>query len=141
MDKEANREYHRKYRAENIDKIRESQRKYRIKNRVKVNAYACKYASEHREKMDFFSKRHRDNQRKDVISHYGGRCDCCGENRIEFLAIDHIKGNGRKHREKVGPMICRWLIANNYPEGFRILCHNCNSAIGFYGYCPHEVLI
>jgi hypothetical protein len=31
-----------------------------------------------------------------------------------------------------------WLKRNNYPTGFRVLCHNCNLAIGFYGYCPHH---
>jgi hypothetical protein len=23
-------------------------------------------------------------------------------------------------------------------KGYRVLCHNCNLARGFYGYCPHE---
>jgi hypothetical protein len=21
---------------------------------------------------------------------------------------------------------------------YRVLCHNCNMALGFYGYCPHH---
>src|SRR3990170_1408240 len=25
----------------------------------------------------------------EVIEHYGGKCSCCGENRIEFLCLDH----------------------------------------------------
>jgi hypothetical protein len=25
-----------------------------------------------------------------------------------------------------------------YPPGFRVLCHNCNMAIGLFGVCPHE---
>jgi hypothetical protein len=32
-----------------------------------------------------------------------------------------------------------WLRNQGYPNGFRTLCHNCNLARGFYGYCPHEV--
>jgi hypothetical protein len=31
-----------------------------------------------------------------------------------------------------------WLKRNGYPKGFRVLCHNCNSARGLYGYCPHK---
>jgi hypothetical protein len=31
-----------------------------------------------------------------------------------------------------------WLRDNGWPEGYRVLCHNCNSARGLYGYCPHE---
>ena len=26
---------------------------------------------------------------------------------------------------------------NNYPEGFQVLCSNCNFAKGKYGSCPH----
>lgn len=82
--------------------------------------------------------RHRKN-RQEVISHYGGKCACCGESVFEFLSIDHINGDGRKHREQIKTQdICDWLRKNKYPEGFRVLCFNCNCAIGFHGYCPHE---
>lgn len=70
-------------------------------------------------------------------------CKCCGETTYEFLAIDHINGGGNKHRRdttnKCGSynMYC-WLKRNNYPEGFQVLCHNCNLAKGFYGVCPHQ---
>ena len=78
-----------------------------------------------------------------VFTFYGGNpptCACCGESAIEFLCMDHINGGGEKHRKEVGAgvKLYRWLIKNNYPEGFRVLCHNCNSALGFYGYCPHH---
>ena len=80
--------------------------------------------------------------RRVAISHYGGSCACCGENKIEFLAIDHINGGGNKHRKSItgrGSLnISQWLKKHNYPDGFRILCHNCNMAIGFYGKCPHN---
>ena len=77
-------------------------------------------------------------EREACIAAYGGACECCGETRYEFLAIDHINGGGRQHREKIGNKICRWLVKNNFPPGFRVLCHNCNLSIGHYGYCPHE---
>ena len=32
----------------------------------------------------------------------------------------------------------KWIIENNFPKGFQILCHNCNVAKGLYGECPHE---
>jgi len=70
-------------------------------------------------------------------------CRCCGENSdIRFLAMDHI--NGRSHlpeKEKnlSDVKLAMWLKKNNYPEGeIQILCHNCNSAKGLYGKCPHE---
>ena len=74
-----------------------------------------------------------------VLLHYGHVCSCCGETRREFLSVDHIEGDGAAHRRAVGsgaPMY-RWIIDNNYPDNLRLLCHNCNLALGFYGYCPH----
>lgn len=80
--------------------------------------------------------------RIDVINHYGGKCACCSESILEFLSIDHIDGGGKKHRKEIGGggnTFYRWLIRNNFPEGFRVLCNNCNMSIGFYGYCPHQI--
>jgi hypothetical protein len=76
--------------------------------------------------------------RREALEHYGNKCSCCGEWRIPFLGIDHINGGGRKHRKAIHMPITVWLKRNNYPEGYRILCHNCNLAIGFYGACPHD---
>ena len=78
------------------------------------------------------------------IEHYSGgsnQCGCCGENKIEFLAIDHINGGGRKHQKEIKSKyasLAIFLFRNNFPSGFRILCHNCNSSLGYYGYCPHN---
>ena len=84
-------------------------------------------------------KIYRDRNRLDVIQHYGGKCECCGEDTLEFLAIDHINNDGAEHRRKIGNMsIYLWIIQNKYPDGFRVLCHNCNSSRGYYGYCPHQ---
>jgi hypothetical protein len=65
-------------------------------------------------------------------------CACCGESALEFLAIDHetVKPLDSTHH---GRMLYRWLRDNGYPPGFRVLCHNCNQALGFYGYCSHQV--
>ncbi len=80
-----------------------------------------------------------------VIDHYSqGKkwCGCCGENHIEFLTIDHIFGGGGKHRKEIAPQaglsFYRWLIKNKYPDGFRVLCMNCNFSLGKYRYCPHQ---
>ncbi len=79
--------------------------------------------------------------RAECIERYGNRCACCGETRKEFLAIDHINGGGKRHRKALnlgGSDFYRWLKRNHFPKGFRVLCHNCNLALGFYGYCPHQ---
>lgn len=77
-------------------------------------------------------------ERLTCIQHYGGACACCGESIYEFLSIDHANGGGTKHRKSGISKICRWLIKNKFPPEFRVLCHNCNQAIGFHGTCPHQ---
>lgn len=80
-----------------------------------------------------------------TLIHYGGnppKCACCGEDALEFLCIDHSNRGGDKHRRiinsKGGRDFYMWLHKNGYPKGFRVLCHNCNMALGLYGYCPHQ---
>lgn len=79
------------------------------------------------------------------MKHYGGdtpSCECCNEQRYEFLTIDHINGGGGKHRKELGDRgqsVYAWIISNNFPEGFRVLCMNCNFSNGIYGYCPHVI--
>lgn len=88
-----------------------------------------------------FDKEYNRKIRREVLVHYGNKCACCGESTYEFLAFDHIKGGGSKIRRETGiygSKFTLWLRKNNYPEGFRILCHNCNVAMGLYGYCPHQ---
>lgn len=57
-------------------------------------------------------------------------CMCCGEDRILFLAFDHINGGGLKHYREIRnkySTIVSWMKANSYPPGFQVLCHNCNN--------------
>lgn len=83
----------------------------------------------------------RERVRAGVLEAYGGefpRCACCGTEKTEFLAVDHINGGGNKHRKEINANLYVWLRNNNYPKGFRLLCHNCNFSISAYGYCPHH---
>ena len=84
----------------------------------------------------------RQKARQETIIYYGGKCECCGEDRIGFLTIDHINGGGNAHRrslKKQGAEFCKWLIKQGFPEGYRVLCFNCNCAIYIYGTCPHKM--
>jgi hypothetical protein len=70
--------------------------------------------------------------RNEVLYWYSNglmKCDICGELHIEFLCIDHIDDNGASHRRELGPgggRIYRYLLNNNFPEGYQVLCNNCN---------------
>lgn len=133
------RDYHEKYRNKNRGKIRSYHRKYMSKARKEwKRGYDKKYRETHR---DYLRIKHRDWNRKirlEALNHYGGSCECCGEVRTEFLGIDHIFGGGQAHRKSLTISIYRWLKKNNWPAGFRVLCHNCNLSLAFYGYCPHK---
>lgn len=73
-----------------------------------------------------------------VLTHYGFMCQCCGEAREQFLAVDHINNDGNSHRKALRKTsINPWLVRNNFPPGFQLLCHNCNMAKALYGECPH----
>lgn len=82
-------------------------------------------------------------RRIDAIQKLGGKCECCNETRLEFLAIDHITPIHRKKlnessRHSGDALIEQVRQSGFSKEKFRVLCHNCNSAIGWYGYCPHQ---
>ncbi|KKN70862.1 hypothetical protein LCGC14_0426450 [marine sediment metagenome] len=85
-------------------------------------------------------KARRDENREVVLKHYGGKCICCGENGPCFLAIDHIEGDGNTHRKAIGKYgsgFYKWLVDNDFPKEFQILCHNCNMGKRFNGgICP-----
>lgn len=80
-------------------------------------------------------------RRRQALEAYGNKCACCGTTEETFLAIDHIEDNGNVHRKEIrssgSATIYRWLENNNYPEGFQVLCHNCNHAKSKGG-CPHQ---
>jgi hypothetical protein len=84
----------------------------------------------------------------DALAAYGSKCACtlCPDRGLHhhlFLTIDHIDGGGAEHRRKLpgSSGIYRWLKKKHYPEGFRILCWNCNAARHLNGgICPHEII-
>ena len=86
-----------------------------------------------------YTVRYNRRNRSRALNQYGGKCVCCGETRFEFLAFDHINGGGSEHMRGLGgpEAFIRWLRDNNYPDTIRVLCHNCNTSMGKYGYCPH----
>ena len=141
------------------EKLIEQKRTYEKTHQKERRKWEAKYREGHREELRnrqriynrlyperraLASQKWNQKLRLEVLTAYGGnppRCACCGEGHIEFLGIDHIYGGGHKHRRQIGmgQNLYRWLKANNYPDGYRALCHNCNLSLGFYGYCPHQL--
>lgn len=106
--------------------------------------FASRYKEKQKEiKEQQKEKRHR--YKMIVLEYYSGtkipECKCCREMNLEFLTIDHINGGGNEHRKTMrGQNFYSYLIKNNFPEGYRVLCMNCNWCRGKFGYCPHEKL-
>lgn len=87
--------------------------------------------------------------REIVLKYYGKRCACCEESNEKFLTVDHIDGKGAEHRKSIAKetgankngrnissiRMYAWIIKNNFPALFQILCYNCNCARGFRGSC------
>jgi len=127
----------------NKNECRTNKREYYYKNKKRENIKSRKYYQENRKSVLEVDKKNKHNKKMMVYTHYGGnppKCACCGETELVFLSIDHINGGGSKHRRKVGSgyLLYYWLINNNYPEGFQILCRNCNWAKS-HGGCPHKM--
>lgn len=89
------------------------------------------------------AKEHRDFMKARILSRYGYKCRCCGESNELFLTIDHINNDGNKHRKEMNyRSIYVWLVKNNYPDNFQILCYNCNCGKSRNkGVCPHKEIL
>lgn len=128
----------------------ETEKGQEYKERSKVASKA--WREKNPEKAKATQKRCYEAMRLEVLTHYAGGvspyCKCCGENSLPFLQIDHIDGDGADHRRKLkseigyypgGNNLPYWLKKSNYPEGFQVLCANCNLAKRTGLDCPHKI--
>lgn len=139
------REYSKKWRLKNAEKLKRKARKRYWDNpelyRERARLFRQKNPKKHARDARLYHRK----LKTDALLHYSNgalNCACCGEDRIEFLSIDHVNGGGTAHRKELsqkGTRFYLWLRRNNFPPGFRVLCYNCNIAIGHLGYCPHQV--
>ena len=89
-------------------------------------------------------KQHRSN-RWDCLLHYSPRArpskedPCCvglfpqvcsRDKDTRCLLIDHVADNGAEHRRQIGrssSKLYAFLVRNNFPSGYQVLCHNCSA--------------
>ncbi|MBU2685592.1 MAG: hypothetical protein KKF27_20315, partial [Gammaproteobacteria bacterium] len=123
--------------GENIERVRADQNK---KAKLRYNGDKKKYKCQGAE----WQRKYREEYREKVLNHYGNKCNCCGETTPQFLTIDHIHNDGYTARQKKqhprdASSFYRWLVKTNFPEGFQILCMNCNfGKARNNGICPHQ---
>ena len=81
------------------------------------------------------------NLKKRIMDAYGGICTCCQDDYIGRLTIDHIENNGAEHRRQLGigggRAFYHFLVKNNFPPDYQVLCSSCNLSKHIMGECPH----
>ena len=106
-----------------------------LKDPIARRDYYRKWATENKEKQSIYhsnwSKKKNARLKITVLTHYSvgiPTCARCGITDIDVLTIDHVNGGGTKHRRELSSWgsTYRWLIENNFPTGFQVLCFNCN---------------
>lgn len=106
-----------------IDRLRE---RWEESNKVRMSEYRKKYHKTYSIEI-----------KQEVFSHYCSgdiRCVQCGFQDIRALTIDHVLNDGAEERRKFsgsrrnfgGSKLYAHLKKHNYPEGYQVLCFNCN---------------
>ena len=145
--------------VENGENFLRTEQKKTWEDAVKQKKYYQTHKEERAKKMrEYYNKNGKIIMKKQAIerrikclTHYSNgtmKCACpecyyhTHDCPTEFLTIDHI--NPEYKPDKTGKnsrsrgVDYRWLIDNDFPEGFQILCWNCNCSKGKYGSCSHN---
>ena len=129
-NKETVKENYKKWQQKNKEYCRQKNKEQFKKKKVLGLCTRCgrKNDRNFNECSDCGEKRKRVSEKLklEVFSYYGQKCCLCSNEDLDVLSIDHIKNDGKKHREKISQHLYSWLKKYNYPEGFQCLCYNCN---------------
>lgn len=127
------------YYLQHKSEIYAKNRRWYKANSGKVLASQRIYRKLHPEIIKATVKRSKRSLRLEILSEYGHRCVCCGENREPFLTIEHIGGGGESHRKSVNGEVYRDIRKQGFPKDkYSILCWNCNCSTRFGKLCPHK---
>ena len=127
----------REYYKQQCDTLRAYQRDYYRKHRKERQEYARRYYQEHPNVQVYqatYSHNLSASLKIEVMSYYSNgsiKCAHCGFDNLNALTLDHIADNGAQQRRdlgfpKGGIRMYRWLKANDFPDGYQVLCANCN---------------
>ena len=140
-----NKDYWLKNRDRLAEKNRAKVRKWQKENKPKRNETQRNNTKKQRErdgtsKNAQVNRRRRRRLKQAIVAHYGGACVCCGEHELDFMSVDHINGGGTEHRRTLrgGGRFYKWLMDQNFPDGYQILCFNCNYSKYLGGVCAHK---
>jgi len=114
------REYGKRYYQEHREEVDLKHKAYKKANIDKYREWGRKHALAHNQRLKL-----------EVFTHYSRglpQCANCSERRMSCLSIDHKNGRARTEKMKTGlrgVTFYRWLRTSNYPEGYQVLCMNC----------------
>lgn len=93
-------------------------------NKANRHKYRCSQPIGQAERREFVK-----NAVVNVLTNGEGTCRMCGQGDQDVLCIDHVNNDGAVHRKvdkTSNGRIWDWMIRNDYPPGFQVLCYNCN---------------
>lgn len=128
----------------NAEYRKQYRREYHEENRDQIIARVTAWSKQNPDRRRANAREYYYRIQEQCIAAYGGnKCSCCGETEPLFLTLDHVDSDGSKHRKEIGTTggqkLYRWLIKNNFPKGFQVLCSNCNHGrFRNGGVCPHK---
>lgn len=137
------------YAEKNKEAIIIKRREYYLKNRTTIDVKRKEYRLKHpdrckkRLRESYYkhkdsrlakAKRFRDKRKYAVLLKYSASdtpacCwDGCDINDLDMLTIDHTNNDGAAHRKAMvdSSKLYYWIVKNNYPSGFQVLCANHN---------------
>lgn len=108
----------------------------------RVKQYNRTYREKHKEAIRAENQARHLNVKNKILDHYGNECVHCGYSDFRALQLDHINNNGNVERKAVskdgqrfsGWKFYDWVIKQGYPEGYQILCANCNTLKQYSSY-------
>lgn len=114
------------------ERCREAYRRMSSEEKASLLTKVSQYSKSHRCDRRQQNVEYRRRKKQEVFSHYCSgvpQCQRCGCDNLCTLSIDHIDGNGAQHRSdegvKAGSNFYQWLKKQGYPDGFQVLCMNC----------------
>jgi len=119
----------------NKDKIALHNREYYKNNKPYIKIIKKRYYINNKDNIIKKSREFIQKFKLKAMQHYSQKeipeCKFCGQKDIRYLNIDHTMGNGKEHRKEINRKnIYLWLVKNNFPEGFQVLCWACNMQKG-----------
>lgn len=146
ITKEKMKQYRQTYHSKHLEQERIRQKTWRLANpekwadilhksrqKRKESGKQKQYELEHKKHIGFVQQQREAKRKLDIFAHYcngNPQCARCGFDDIRALQIDHINGGGTNRRRQLGLFggshFYKWLQLNKYPEGYQVLCANCN---------------